>query len=408
MNRRPSVLVADASAGAAQQLRLRVERIGCCVVRCVHSGDDVIATLQCSHPDFILIGRHLPGLGDEVSLSNMIRSRFGTQVIYVLAPVDYLRLEATSIIRRGECLVEPYSDGELSAKLRAGKPVGSLVPDPQVELEKRVGKVVEVHAKQPRESSTSSSRPELMHFARLTTMGHLAGGLVHELSQPITAILNYASTCVEHSKSLKRVPPVMRMALKEIVNEGQRASAIVVRVRSFLRKQHLQKAPIEVGKLVIEAIRMTEVQLRSQSIRPRIVLDGTLPPVSADEVLIEQVLINLILNALDAMKTNGRGHHKLIIRAHRATSCNKVEIDVVDNGSGVTSEQAEHIFEPFFSTKPNGLGIGLSMSRSILEAHSGCLTARANPDGGMCFTLSLPVVLGDSHDDLNPDSPCDR
>lgn len=394
-----SILIVESDPAAAEDLGRRVERLGCRVIRSVCSGSDAVATLECCVLDAVFLSDEIEMASVDRSLAEIIHSRFSVLVVIVAPSVGSAR-SSPSESKRFTLLRRPFSDDDLTAVLRCLQRPRSSQP-----REHRKHDGGGEHALESKPCITKSPKLELAHFSRLATMGRLAGGLIHELCQPLTAIQSYAALCAEHSKSLRRVPPAIKMALEEIKSESQRASDIVHRLRAFLRKQDVQKAQMEVGQLVLESVRLTDAELRRQKVSLAIQLSDDLPPVRVDKILLEQVLVNLILNALDAMQSQLRIQGKLTICATAPPGTRSVAIEVIDNGPGIESQHVEHIFEPFFSTKPKGLGIGLSISKSILDAHGGSLMAKPNSDGGMCFSLSLPV--GGSHDGFNTHGTCD-
>jgi C4-dicarboxylate-specific signal transduction histidine kinase len=232
---------------------------------------------------------------------------------------------------------------------------------------------------------------QLAHLSRVGTMGQMASGLAHELNQPLAAILNYASVCLGELESGKGSTGKMLTVIQEVMNETRRAGAIISRLRSFVRKQQPQRIPSDINDLVHESINLMEFELRHQGIRPKVQLAANLPDVMADPIQIEQVLVNLIYNALEATAEAGSNTNGLTLKTSLCDDGSRVEVSVIDTGPGVSSENMDRLFEPFFTTKPRGMGMGLNISRTIIESHGGRLSAAANADCGMrfCFTLSV-------------------
>jgi C4-dicarboxylate-specific signal transduction histidine kinase len=211
------------------------------------------------------------------------------------------------------------------------------------------------------------------------------------LNQPLGAILNYAGACLEQAESRRELPPSMLTALREIMNESRRAGAIISRLRSFVRKQSPRGVPLDVNELVEESINLLGFELHHQGIRPRLLLTEPLPKVVADPIHIEQVLVNLMYNALEAMEESGKSGSGVTVQTALAPG-GAVEVSIIDNGPGVAPDRMPRLFEAFFTTKPKGLGMGLNISRTIIESHGGRLEAAANPGGGMKFSFTLPLA----------------
>jgi C4-dicarboxylate-specific signal transduction histidine kinase len=244
------------------------------------------------------------------------------------------------------------------------------------------------------EESARIHEAELAHLSRISTMGQMASGLAHELNQPLSAILNYASVCLEHAESGNGSRETMVTALREVMSETRRAGAIISRLRSFVRKQQPPSVLVDLNAVVDESINLLDFELRHRGIRPKLRFAENLPKVLADTIQIEQVLVNLIFNALETMSENNAKGNGLIVQTALSSDAQHVEVCVIDNGAGVLPENLARLFEPFFTTKSRGLGMGLNISRSIIEAHGGRLAAAANPGGGMRFCFTIPVGEG--------------
>jgi PAS domain S-box-containing protein len=269
---------------------------------------------------------------------------------------------------------------------------GRVLRNNQGQAVRLMGTVMDVTERKTAEESARLHVAELAHLARVSTMGHMASGLAHELNQPLGAILNYAGACEEQLESKTPSHEMMLKALHEVMNETRRAGTIISRLRSFVRKQQPQSVVLDLNDLVEQAIHLLGFELRHQGIRPRLRLAGESPKVFADLVQIEQVLVNLIYNALEAMGQTPAGSKALTVETTMSEDDHRVEVCIIDTGHGVSPENMESLFNPFFTTKPHGLGMGLNISRSIVESHGGRLDAAANPEGGMRFCFALPVM----------------
>jgi PAS domain S-box-containing protein len=256
-----------------------------------------------------------------------------------------------------------------------------------------LGTVMDITTRKAAEISAKLRDAELAHLSRVTTMGQMASGLAHELNQPLAAILNYAKVCAGHLESNDGSAATARTAIEEVMNETRRAGAIITRMRSFVRKQLPVSIPVDINKLVRDSVNLMEFELRHQRIIPRFELAGSLPKVRADTVQLEQVLVNLILNALESMAENRSSENGLTLQTMLQHD-HSVQVSIIDTGAGMSPQALARLFEPFFTTKEKGLGMGLNISRTIIESHGGRLTATANPAGGMRFSFTLPTLSG--------------
>jgi PAS domain S-box-containing protein len=241
------------------------------------------------------------------------------------------------------------------------------------------------------EEELRASRTELAHVSRLTTLGELTTSIAHEVSQPLGAMVASAGAC---TRWLAADPPAMaeaRSALDNIVADGKRAREVIARIRALTKRQAPRMDLLDLNLEILEVLALTEHELRSQDIVVRSQLDRTLPGVVGDRVQLQQVLLNLILNATEAMSGVHDRPRELTV-VSRTDGSNAVVVEVRDSGIGLDPDHAERVFEAFYTTKTEGIGIGLSISRSIVEAHGGRLWAAPNQPHGAVFRFSLPVV----------------
>lgn len=229
---------------------------------------------------------------------------------------------------------------------------------------------------------------QLTHAARVSTLGEMASGLAHELNQPLTAIAGYTQACLERMKRDGFRPDDVRVTLQKAVDQTQRAGAIIQCMRSFARKQPEPRASLEMDGVVREALRFMEHEIRRHQVRIELSPAGVPLRVRANRIEIEQVIANLVGNALEAMSTTREP--VLAIRTRRCED-GGTEVAIVDRGVGLDPAIRENLFKPFFTTKPNGIGLGLAISRAIVEAHGGQLSAHPNPEGGAVFRFTLPA-----------------
>ncbi len=241
------------------------------------------------------------------------------------------------------------------------------------------------------ELEIAEQRNQLTHLARVSMLGELSGSLAHELSQPLTAILGNAVAAQMLLRSSEPDLHQLRDILKDIEADDERAGEVVRRLRLLLKRGEIQFQPLAANELVEEVLKLLRSELIDRGVVAHAELASSLPILQADRVQLQQVLINLVTNACDAMADVPREARAVTIRTslddHRF-----VLISVFDSGPGIAEEKLEQVFEPFFTSKANGMGLGLSVCRTIANAHGGKLWAEHRPGRGATFHLSLPVT----------------
>jgi NO-binding membrane sensor protein with MHYT domain/signal transduction histidine kinase len=252
-----------------------------------------------------------------------------------------------------------------------------------------VGAVMDVTGGKRAEAALHQAQADLAHANRVTTMGELTASLAHELNQPIAAAVTNAHTCL---RWLTRDQPDLeeaRAAAMRIVKDGTRAAEIISRVRLLFKKSAPEREWVDVNDVIREIVLLLRGEATRYAISFRMELAADLPPVMGDRVLLQQVLMNLIINGIDAMK-DVEGMRELSIASRRAEG-EHLLVAVSDTGVGLPPQQADQIFNAFFTTKPHGTGMGLPISRSIVEAHGGHLSAADNSPRGATFHVTLPA-----------------
>jgi len=242
-------------------------------------------------------------------------------------------------------------------------------------------------------SEVQYQRAELAHVSRVTTLGELASSLAHELNHPQTAILSNAQA---GELFLNANPPALdevRKIFADIVRDNRRAGEIIQRMRAFLQKQELKFEPVDVNPLIHEVVQLIDTDASTRKVTLQLNLAAGLPAIRADRVHVQQVLLNLFLNAMDAMNATPANTRLLRIESRPAES-HMVEVAVKDSGAGIPASKLASIFEPFYTTKPHGMGMGLSIARSIVEAHSGRIWAENNADGGATVRFTVALAGG--------------
>ncbi len=252
------------------------------------------------------------------------------------------------------------------------------------------GFIRDLTERQQTEARLQELQSELVHVSRLTAMGEMASALAHELNQPLAAISNYmkGSRRLLESNTDERVGMV-RDAMDKAADQALRAGQIIRRLRDFVARGESERRVEDVKKLVEEASALALVGAKDRGVRVRFDLAPGADFVLADKVQIQQVLLNLIRNAIEAME--GCDRRELVVATSRAVD-NMVKISVADTGTGISPEVAAQLFQPFVTSKAQGMGVGLSISRTIIEAHGGAIAPHPNSGGGTVFSFTLPAV----------------
>lgn len=235
---------------------------------------------------------------------------------------------------------------------------------------------------------------ELAHASRLSALGEMATGIAHEVNQPLAAIVSYAQACLNMMSSQKADSPSVKEALEQIASQGKRAGDIIHQLRQLVRKEQGQRLPIDVNRCVENVAALFSHELKSSGVKLELRLAEELPDVNANRVQIEQVALNLLRNALDALTMQPVDDPWVALET-RTMAGGGVELRITDNGPGLGGDDPARLFETFYSTKPQGLGVGLSISRSIIESHRGQLWAQQEPSGGLCVVFTLPGSAAD-------------
>ncbi|MBI2379435.1 MAG: PAS domain S-box protein [Gammaproteobacteria bacterium] len=234
-------------------------------------------------------------------------------------------------------------------------------------------------------------RERLAHMARLTTIGEMATGIAHEINQPLTAIATYAQACQRMLQSARAEPAELLEAFEKIEAQTQRASEVIRRLRSLIKQRESEKSVLDCNALVADVARLAEVDARIHDLGLVLELTPDLPEIVGDPIQIQQIVLNLIRNGLEAMTEGKPAHGSVHIRTSLAPE-GGIEVRVQDWGRGMDEAQLAKLFTPFHTTKANGLGIGLCISRSIARAHGGDLIYCPTTEGGATFRLVLPAL----------------
>jgi PAS domain S-box-containing protein len=316
--------------------------------------------------------------------ANLLRTRF---------PVPPASIQATLLADRqwaGE-LTHFKRDGTQVTVLsrwslqmdKAGRPVAVMETNNDITERKRS------------EAMLQKAQTELAHATRVATMGELTASIAHEVNQPLAAVVTNGEACL---RWLGREVPDLgeaRASVERIISNGKRASNVIARLRALARRADPDHMPVNLNDVVEDALALVEREAASHSVSVGLDLKAALPDISGDRVQLQQVVINLLMNAIQAMASVSGRTHTLSIATREAREgggeCSAL-LEVRDTGIGVDPESASQLFTAFYSTKKEGLGMGLSICRSIIEAHGGRISFAANADHGMSFTVKLPAL----------------
>jgi signal transduction histidine kinase len=238
--------------------------------------------------------------------------------------------------------------------------------------------------------TAQEARMQLAHFARVTTLGELTLSIAHEVNQPLTAVVTSGNACL---RWLELQPPNLgkaKQAMQRLVEDASRASEIIRRVRGLARQAPAHKGPLSINETIVEILALMRSELDKSHISLRMELAHHLPAVVGDRIQLQQVLLNLIINATESMRDTRDGPRELTVSTGLDDS-DKVIVSVRDTGVGLDQQQIDGMFEPFFTTKSEGMGMGLTISRSIIENHGGRIWATPNGRHGAMFQFALPV-----------------
>jgi signal transduction histidine kinase len=244
--------------------------------------------------------------------------------------------------------------------------------------------------RQTAEDDAAMQRREVAHMSRVLVLGELSGAIAHEINQPLTAILANAQAAQMMLEKDKPDIDEALLALAEIVEDNNRASEVIQRLRSLLKKDEGRWEPVDLNDIVTSSHGLLHSELVNRRIDTVLQLQPALAPVRGDPVQLQQVALNLMINAMDALAANEPGRRRMVVSTR--PSDRGVELTIVDNGPGIPPAEAARLFQPFFTTKSQGLGLGLSICKSILATHGGTLTLSSGEDGGAVAAVRLPSV----------------
>ena len=289
---------------------------------------------------------------------------------------------------------DPFDDSAITAFLITSAVITHLVSRVRIREEKLVlanSKLdAQIAEQKLAEDALHQAQTELAHVSRVTTMGELTASIAHEIKQPLAAVITNGNACL---RWLARETPDLdeaREAVRRVIRDGNRANEVITRIRALLRKTETRKTQLDINEAIEEVILLTQKDAARRGVRLRLELTAGLPPVFGDRVQLQQVALNLVMNGVEAMAlVNDRPRELLISSSQDGTE--QLLVAVQDCGMGIDQENLEKIFQAFYTTKSQGMGMGLAISRSIIEAHGGRLWATPNEGEGATIQFTLPL-----------------
>jgi PAS domain S-box-containing protein len=263
--------------------------------------------------------------------------------------------------------------------------------DDQGKIVRWYGTDTDIEDQKRAEESARQREEELAHVTRVTTLGELTASIAHEVNQPLTGIVTNGAACL---RWLGRDVPVLDEAcssVKAMIGDAKRASEVIQKIRALAKKAETEEKPLQINDVIGDVILLTQREVINNGIALRLELAPGLPPVLGDRVQLQQVIINLVINAIEAMGSVDDRPRDLVIRSDR-DDVGAVRVRVVDSGTGLDPAQVNRLFTAFVTTKPGGMGMGLAICRSIIEAHQGRLSASRNAETGATFEFTLPAL----------------
>ena len=321
----------------------------------------------------------------------------GRKIFSVVAP-EYFDIYRENMRRvfAGEAVVYEFRAITLKNRVAWMETHAAPLRDARGNIYALLGITRDITEHKQAEEQARRHHTELARVARLSTMGEMATGIAHELNQPLSAIANFSRGCIRRLRSGGMSPQELIVPLEEVCEQAERAGDILRHVRDFVRKREPRLKSLDVNQIVRAVVKFTEHEARHQCTHVRLNLDPLLPKVAADAIMIEQVIVNLVRNAIEAMTEVVPSRREIVIQT-RLFESDSVEVEVADTGPGIEGGLIDQVFDQFFTTKPEGVGMGLAISRSIIESHGGKIRAESSRDGGAILRFTLKISAQQSH-----------
>jgi PAS domain S-box-containing protein len=315
----------------------------------------------------------------------------GRKIFSVVAP-EYFDIYRENMRRvfAGEAVVYEFRAITLKNRVAWMETHAAPLRDARGKIYALLGITRDITEHKQAEEQARRHHTELARVARLSTMGEMATGIAHELNQPLSAIANFSRGCIRRLRAGGMSPGELILPLEEVCEQAERAGDILRHVRDFVRKREPLLKSLDVNQIVRAVVKFTEHEARHHRALVRLHLEPQLPKVMADAIMVEQVIVNLVRNAMEAMNEANSARREIAIST-RPFGADAVEVEITDTGPGIDGTLIDQVFDQFFTTKPEGVGMGLAISRSIIESHGGRVRAESGRDGGATLRFTLKV-----------------
>lgn len=358
------------------------------------NGELALQAMSEVQPELFLLDIQMPNM-DGYEVCQQLKKEPRTRDIPVLfisalhEPMDKVKgFEVGGV----DYISKPFQSEEVLARVKTHLNLYHLQQGLESRVSARTLELIDTNkALRKAEEETAQQRERLARLARIQVAGEMATSFAHEVNQPLAAIESYAQAGLQRLETDPDNIAKLEELLDKIRNQANRAGAVIEHLRAMVKKHETRNVIVDVNDLLNESVGLAEIEIASCGCRVKVIIEHELPEIEVDKIQIQQVILNLIRNAVDAVCDLKEEEKKLLVVQSSLNDKKEVEVSVTDNGKGVPDSDIEKLFNPFFTTKETGMGIGLSICRSIIEGHSGKIWYSSNPVGGAIFHFSLPV-----------------
>ena len=389
------ILVVEDSAAIALDLSWQLEALGYDVVGMASSGRDALRQIAEFKPEAVLMDIRISGDMDGIETASRIPADADPAVIYLTGSSEETTLNRARETQPYGYLLKPFSERELHATIQIAlerRRAAEILRATDRRLEAaNTALQAEINARIQSEQRIHEMQAELLHVSRLSAMGQMTSTLAHEVNQPLAAVGNYirAGLAILETADVD-IPAKARSAFEKAERQAERVSDVINNLREFVRKGDTQRQAEDLAEVITDAITLAKLDPISRDVSIELDLSRDAKWATINRVQIQQVLINLVRNAMEAIVGDLRQ-----IQIKTCPSATEfVEISVSDNGPGVRLSINDELFKPFVTTKTEGMGVGLAICQSIVDAHGGRIWAAPNPSGGAIFTFTVPRLCG--------------